>query len=423
MGFSNRPLVAMLVLSVAVTLASSMAMGDILYLKNGKKAEGTVVSRDDTKVIFQSNGGTLRVPMSQIDRLDTAQAAAAEQPGILDDAQRLEKGGRAAEAYAAYESLKNNISLSTTTRQQAADRMAAVLDDAVAKTKERYSADLDSGNITVRLDQMEHEKADRRLSRFEDLVLRVVEGDLRIRLASQEIDKGNATGALSELEKVENLGISCPGFNVAMGSVLLEMGLPARATPYLAKAVEEDSDDCFAASQQIIALSKAGRYEEAVSCWEKRPAAFDASEFRNDAAEAAGKALRTQGLANLKENRTIAASNLYTKGLDLSPPRLDVYQEAEKFYTQLGDAETAAKMNKMCSALESRLTMSGPTARAGAAVSASTAAGGGGAKKAMTRMQSASRPGGAGAGGRSTSQASGGGGGSGRKIIKKPGGG
>lgn len=56
--------------ALAVLLAAGLALGDTLYLKNGKTYEGKLVSESGGKVVFKTSFGELTFPADQVDRIE-----------------------------------------------------------------------------------------------------------------------------------------------------------------------------------------------------------------------------------------------------------------------------------------------------------------------------------------------------------------
>ena len=61
-------------------LLPAPALGDVIYLKNGRKIVGRIVEEDSKRVVYSIQGGQLSIPKSVVDRIEKSAEPADEQP-------------------------------------------------------------------------------------------------------------------------------------------------------------------------------------------------------------------------------------------------------------------------------------------------------------------------------------------------------
>jgi hypothetical protein len=350
-GNGRKRRVNSLLLVLALVLPVTSSLGDVIHLKNGKKAEGEVVSQVDGMVVLKTKGQELQLPASLIDRIETTQSGVAADPSR---AAGLVQSGHYREAFKLCEKLMKDPSAESGLKREVADQRRQAIQGAQKSTRARYANLIESGKIEECIRMVEEQRSQAAPETFDELVLRRCESDLRLTLAAQCLDRKDHAAAVVQVDRVEELGVSDSAMRAKMGTILLETpesGASMRAAGFLRDAVNDDPNDHSARIDLIRALTQADLTSQAVGVWEQGPQGFaESTAWTKENRDVAGRALRTEAFAALNTGQRDRAKDLFGQGVAFSLPGVPLYEDAVRFYTMVGDGEAADKMTNLLDA-------------------------------------------------------------------------
>ncbi|MBN1868723.1 hypothetical protein JW916_15690 [Candidatus Sumerlaeota bacterium] len=340
MGRTSPLIVALLALMLGVG-----AWGDAIYLKNGKKTEGEIVSQGDGMTVLKTGGQVVKLPSSLIERVETTTPDASSD---LCNAARLTDNGRFKDAFEICEKIRTSEDADADLKREATVCWHRAVHGGRDKVLERYTDLLVAGKVDKCIAMIEELRSGVAEKSFDDHVLRHCTSDMRLTLAERGLDRMDHGEAVAQIDEMEKLGVECPGLQARMGAILLEVpqsGASQRAIDFLGKALAEDPSDDEARVDLICALADVDRTREVVKAWEEAPQGFaDSALWTKDDLDAVGRAMRAEGFTSLRDGLRQRAMDLYNRGMDRSLPSVSLYEEAVQFYAMAGDNVTADRM-------------------------------------------------------------------------------
>lgn len=347
--FTKRNTVLAVCVSMAV-LIPSLALGDIVHLKNGRKAEGKVVSQDAKGVVLDTGARKLTLPMSQVDRVEKTggQPGAASDDTALSEARGLAKAALLEKSYASYQKVLANPMLPADLRGKAEAESAGVLDQAVNQYRERYGALIKSGDYELCLKRIKQERERLQPGTIPYLTASHMDLEVRGLMAKKALDLQQTSEALRILQAAdETAGVSCPVYDAQIGTALVRAQTYEKASKYLMRAFKQRPDDNALRGDTMIALAYCGRADEAMQTYADRPPDFDKSPaWDENHQQALGKAFRTQAMKDISKGVRPSTFETYAQGMDLSAIEVPLYDEAIQFYTLAGMTDTVEKMKQ-----------------------------------------------------------------------------
>ncbi|HUT25971.1 MAG TPA: tetratricopeptide repeat protein, partial [Sumerlaeia bacterium] len=209
----------------------------------------------------------------------------------------------------------------------------------------RYRGMLEAGDLPRLLERLTRERPEGRAASLEALALRSFEADLRIQMAKSFLDRKDPVRALETLEEAEHLSADCPEMEEQICDVLLAMESYSKAATSLESALREDPENHKMRTQLLVALVESGRVDEAVSHRKNGPEGYTPSgPWTNQNGPAVGQAFRSMGFRQLERGSPQEARDVYDAGFEMSVRSAGLYEEAIKFYTRVGDNQTASRM-------------------------------------------------------------------------------
>ena len=347
--FAKRNTVLAVCVCMAV-LIPSLALGDIVHLKNGRKAEGKVLSQDAKGLVLDTGARRLTLPMSQVDRVEKTGGlpGAASDDMALSEARGLAQAGLLEKSYASYQKVLADPKLAADLRAKAEVESAGVLDQAVNQYRERYGALIKSGDYELCLKRINQERERLQPGAIPYLTASHMDLEIRGLMAKKALDLQQTVEALRILQAAdETAGVSCPVYDAQSGTALVRTQNYEKASRYLMRAFKQRPNDNALRGDTMIALAYSGRADEAMQTYADRPAEFDKSpSWDENHQQALGKALRTQAMKDISKGVRPSTFETYAQGMDLSAIEVPLYDEAIQFYTLAGMTDTAEKMKQ-----------------------------------------------------------------------------
>jgi tetratricopeptide (TPR) repeat protein len=331
-------------------LIPSLAVGDIVHLKNGRKAEGKVLSQDAKGLVLDTGARKLTLPMSQVDRVEKSggQAGAASDDMALSEARGLAQASLLEKSYASYQKVLADPKLAADLRGKAEVESAGVLDQAVNQYRERYGALIKSEDYELCLKRIKQERERLQPGTIPYLTASHMDLEIRGLMAKKALDLQQTVEALRILQAAdESAGVSCPVYDAQIGTALVRTQNYEKASRYLMRAFKQRPNDNALRGDTMIALAYSGRADEAMRTYADRPTDFDQSPaWDENHQQALGKALRTQAMKDISKGVRPSTFETYAQGMDLSAIEVPLYDEAVQFYTLAGMTDTAEKMKQ-----------------------------------------------------------------------------
>jgi len=347
--FAKRNTVLAVCVCMAV-LIPSLAVGDIVHLKNGRKAEGKVLSQDAKGLVLDTGARKLTLPMSQVDRVEKSggQAGAASDDMALSEARGLAQASLLEKSYASYQKVLADPKLAADLRGKAEVESAGVLDQAVNQYRERYGALIKSEDYELCLKRIKQERERLQPGTIPYLTASHMDLEIRGLMAKKALDLQQTVEALRILQAAdESAGVSCPVYDAQIGTALVRTQNYEKASRYLMRAFKQRPNDNALRGDTMIALAYSGRADEAMRTYADRPTDFDQSPaWDENHQQALGKALRTQAMKDISKGVRPSTFETYAQGMDLSAIEVPLYDEAVQFYTLAGMTDTAEKMKQ-----------------------------------------------------------------------------
>jgi tetratricopeptide (TPR) repeat protein len=347
-----------------VAMSPCLSHSDVLHMRNGRQIVGTILEQGESGVVIDSGGTKITLPASAVDRIEKTEGNSFG--NLLARVEKLTKSGQYEKAFRlcgnALAATDNDMTPEYS--QKVWGAQIESLNRAVEPKKAPFLQMVREGNAEACLRKLRARVGTGGDAKsFRNILQARCEGDVRVAIAQQRLERKDLAGAYKAIQSVGELPVTCPGYASTMGEIFFRKGAFDEATDCLDIATEENPADHAARSRLIETCFEIGEYALLFNAWENSADGFSSSDqFTEDAREVTGVTLRSKARRDLGQGGdTEAATKLFTVGLNLCQPSVPLYEDAVSFYQTAGDAERADRMRR---ALKAQIAREGKIAAA-----------------------------------------------------------